>query len=93
MKNKKHRWLILSKENEIHYIENLCDWYEALIGHVKWCQGNRGLTMYQKSFIGFDNMKEAIELFNTLFKYDEIKLMSPIDIENCDTYVNLNINY
>ena len=66
-------WLILSDGYDPHYIESPKCQKDALLDHTEWSQGERNLELYQKAFDGFDDMNEAIQLFNTIFEYCEIR--------------------
>ena len=83
-------WLILSDGYDPHYIESPKCWKDALLDHTEWSQGERNLELYQKAFDGFDDMNEAIQLFNTIFEYCEIRLMMPVEVGGHEVYIDVN---
>ena len=75
----KNKWIILSDGWDPHIVE-ANDWYEALVSHMKWygCTPNK-IDLVTKALQSYRDMKQAIELFNLIFKTDPIDYMTTID--------------
>ena len=74
-------WLIVSNENDGHYINHFCSWKEALLEHIKWCKGNANAEMYKAALSGFQNRDKAIEFCNLILDREEIIFMAELNGE------------
>lgn len=73
-------WMFIDGHHDALLVDIVCDWKTALVEYVGQLFVGAKRNLFVQSFSGFENVENAIEFFNTVYRYSSDKIIAMIPI-------------